>query len=335
MSPDTSNSICWVISDGAAGNERQAAALAGALQLGPRVVRLQLGPPWGWLSPHLTWRAQSAVRDESGTPITAPWPDIAIGCGRKAALLTRCLRTWSKGHCFTVQILDPRTRTDLFDVVVAPRHDHLSGANVIETLGALNPINETWLENGRSEFPRIGELPSPRTGVLIGASNNAVTLDEDYFTALMASLGMLHTQHGGSFLVSTSRRTPIDRIALLRSRFSQWPGIFWAGPEDGENLYAGILGWADRIIVSADSVNMISEACATGKPVHAFSYRPISGKLADFHEVLSGEGHLSPADAETPTIPVPLRELDSVATQVCARWRDRLLSPSPAGRGLG
>ena len=40
----------------------------------------------------------------------------------------------------------------------------------------------------------------------------------------------------------------------------------WADARDGANPYAGMLGWADRIVCSSDSVNMLSEACATRAP---------------------------------------------------------------------
>ncbi len=323
MSPDLANLSCWVISDGGAGNHRQVMALAGALELAPRVIDLRLRQPWDALAPHLCLAARRAMQDRNQQPIAPPWPDIAIGCGRRAALLTRCLRAWSARRCFTVQILDPRISAAHFDVVVAPRHDRLSGANVIETLGALNPIDDAWLEQGRNRFASFDALPTPRTAVLIGASNAAVTLDDGWFEALLGALARQHALDGGSFLVSTSRRTPIRRIEYLRKQFSRWPGVFWAGPEDGENAYAGVLAWADRIIVSADSVNMVSEACATGKPVHAFSVDPVHGKLADFHDALRKGGHLVPLQTGAGTAPPPLRELAAVAERIRAIWRSR------------
>lgn len=310
-----------MISDGAAGNERQALALANALGLEPRVLQLRLRHPWDWFSPHLTWGASAAMCDESGSPIQAPWPEIAIGCGRKAALLTRCLGTWSKGSCFTVQILDPRTRPDHFDVVVTPRHDRLSGQNVIETLGALNLVDDEWLENGRDRFTCLGALPGPRTGVLIGASTDAASLDDRYFSRLLAMLAEQHAQHGGSFLVSTSRRTPPERASQLRSEFSRWPGLFWGGPEDGENPYAGILAWSDRLIVSPDSVNMVSEACATGKPVTAFASENLTGKLSAFHQSLKAGGFLADDMSDQPG--GVLRETADVAAQIRARLTQR------------
>jgi uncharacterized protein len=320
LSSDITNTCCWVISDGAAGNARQATALAGALGLVARVIDLQLGHPWDWLAPRLTLASGYRMQDRNGLPIAAPWPDIAIGCGRRAALLTRCLRGWSAGHCFTVQILDPRIPTSNFNVVVAPQHDHLLADNVISTRGALNPVDDAWLASARREFERLARLPAPRTAVLVGASHAALDLDDAYFEALSRALHERHSGHGGSFMVSTSRRTPRDRVRILREQFSQMPGVFWGGPEDGENPYAGFLAWADRIIVTADSVNMISEACATGKPVHAFAPQMPSGKLGDFQRSLIDSGHLSAIDDESGAATEPLRESTRVAEIILARW---------------
>ena len=321
MSSDLSNPSCWVISDGAAGNERQAEALAHALGLNPRVIRLCLRHPWDWLAPRLRLAARHAMHDSYGLPIAPPWPDIAIGCGRRAALLTRCLREWSAGRCFSVQILDPRIAPDQFDAVVVPQHDRLHGTNVIETLGSLNAIDDAWLEQGRAQFPSLANLPRPRTAVLIGASTSAVKLDDAWFEALLQALEQRQRAEGGSFLVTTSRRTPAQRVAHLRRSFSRWPGIFWAASDAGENPYPGLLAWADRIIVSPDSVNMICEACATGKPVHAFAAQALGGKLSALHEALARSGHLSPLHSSAHEPATPLREMSGVIRQIHLLWR--------------
>lgn len=312
---------CWVISDGAAGNEAQALALARALGFSPRILSLQVSHPWDWFAPRLRMAARHGMQDRNGGSIVAPWPSIAIGCGRRAALLTRCLREWSKQQCFTVQILDPRIAPANFEVVIAPRHDQLNGDNVIETLGGLNAIDDAWLADGRTKFASFEQLPAPRSAVLIGASNASIALDDAYFEEIFATLERLHAQRSGSFLVSTSRRTPQDAIEMLRKKFSRWPGIFWSSADDGENPYAGILGWADRVIVSGDSVNMISEACASGKPVHAFAPLPATGKLGGFHRTLRDNGYLTSIDALADTgSSKPLRETMDVADQLRARW---------------
>ena len=120
---ETNTPECWAISDGAAGNDRQATALAQALGAPMRVVHVRVRQPWDALAPRLVIGARAAIRDADDAALAPPWPAIAIGCGRRAALVTRALRGWSAGRSFTVQILDPRIGPEAFDVVIAPQHD--------------------------------------------------------------------------------------------------------------------------------------------------------------------------------------------------------------------
>jgi mitochondrial fission protein ELM1 len=323
-SPTPSNRRCWTISDGTAGNERQALALARALGLAPRVLRIDLRQPWNALAPRLTIGA--AIRDQEGAPLAPPWPHIAIGCGRRAALVTRMLRGWSGGRTFTVQILDPRIEAAAFDVVIAPQHDHVTGTNALYSIGALNAVDHDWLAAGRTRFANFAALPVPRTAVLIGGSNRAQRLDEAYFDALLERLCARHAADGGSFLISVSRRTRVATTSLLRTRFAKFPGVFFDGSADSENPYAGYLAWADRLVVTPDSVNMLSEAAATGKPVYTFALRPISGKLAAFHAELIASGHLRRLDDATHRPqPAPLAETAAIAELVYERWRAQRL----------
>lgn len=322
-SPASSDPSCWAISDGAAGNERQALALARALGLAPRVLRIDLRQPWAAFAPRLTLGAGGAIRDRAGAPLAPPWPAIAIGCGRRAALATRMLRGWSGGQTFTVQILDPRIDAAAFDVVIAPQHDRVRGSNVLHSIGALNAVDRDWLAAGRRRFAELATLQAPRTAVLIGGSNRAQRLETRYFDALLERLAARHATDGGSFLVSVSRRTPDAITARLRAAFAKFPGVFWDGG-DSDNPYAGFLAWADRIVVTPDSVNMLSEVAATGKPLYTFAPRPIAGKLARFHQELIASGYLRRLDDATHRPqPEPLAETAAIAELVYDRWRSQ------------
>src|SRR5690606_30744735 len=106
-------------------------------------------------------------------------------------------------------------------------------------------------------------------------------------------LAAAHARDGGSFLATCSRRTPEALAQRLRDAFRRWPGVFWANGLDGINPYAGLLGWADRIIVTADSSNLLAEACAVGVPVyvHAPSVPGLSGKRRRLVDRLVANGH--------------------------------------------
>ncbi|TAN00300.1 MAG: nucleoside-diphosphate sugar epimerase [Rhodanobacteraceae bacterium] len=308
----------WVISDGAAGNERQALALASALGVPARVMTLPLRAPWAWFAPCRFPGGRLALAPRERAGFEAPWPDIAIGCGRSAALLTRLLRGLSRGDCYSVQILDPRIDPRHWDAVVAPAHDRLEGANVLTTLGSLNPVDAVWLESGREAFPDFETLPRPRVAVLVGGPRRGIEFGDALSRKLVETVRA--AVQGGSVLATTSRRTPPAFTATLRDALADCPGLFWDGV--GTNPYPGLLGWADRIVVTPDSVNMLSEACATGVPVHTTSGAPLPGKIARFHAALRERGLLTEV-GETRAAIAPLRETQAVAAKLRTRMAAR------------
>lgn len=324
---------CWAISDGAAGNERQVLALARALGHIPRILRVSLRAPWSTLAPRLTIGARSAIGLLDGADIAPPWPSFALGCGRRAALLTRLLRDWSNGQTTTIQILDPRISSSHFDHVITPQHDTMPGDNVIRTIGALNPIDDEWLAESRAEHAYLAKFTGPRRGVLIGASNRAQRIDATYCMGLIEHCRAMHANEGGSFLVTVSRRTSPQVSSVLRTAYGALPGMFWSGPQDGANPYAGILAWSDRLIVTPDSVNMLSEACATGRPVWTYSPERIVGKLARLHAQLIDSGHLRALGDTQPRPGVaPLRETAAVAQLIRSRRQSAQIKAPCADR---
>ncbi|HZX72613.1 MAG TPA: mitochondrial fission ELM1 family protein [Rhodanobacter sp.] len=322
---------CWVITDEAAGNQRQALALAEHLGMPSRHLVLEPRAPWSWLAPRLILGGQLALSRSQRTWFAPPWPTVAIGCGRAAALFTRMLRPLSAGHCHTVQILDPRLDPGLWDTVIAPRHDGLEGANVLRPLGSLNPVDEQWLADGRDACSHFDELPQPRVGVLLGGPRRGIALDAAYARDLGVRLLERQRAEGGSLLVLASRRTPAALTGILRPMLGAVPGLLWAGREDGPNPYPGVLGWADRLVVTPDSVNMLSEACAVGCPVLTLVGAPLPEKMLRFHQTLRDAGLLHNIDTVTFAAQTPLRETMRIAALVRARIGAPLGAVAAAG----
>lgn len=310
----------WLITDGNAGNERQAQALASAMGLDARELHIALRPPWSWFAPRAFPGAWDALPAELRAASEQDPPAIVIGCGRSAALATALLR--ARTRAFAVQILDPRVDARRWDLVITPAHDRLRGDNVLNTIGALNSITPARLAAAALATPGLAQLPAPRTAVLIGGTTRAQRIDAGWIASLADRLGDWHAQRGGSFLVSTSRRTAPETVAAARSAFAAWPGAFWSGPEDGDNPYLAFLAHANAIVVSPDSVNQLSEASATGKPVYTHAPRPVHGKLVAFLRELVDSGHVRPLRSEPGAYePRALRETDAVAEEVWRRWR--------------
>jgi mitochondrial fission protein ELM1 len=307
----------WTLTDGHAGNRRQADALAAALDCGPAQDWL-LEPrlPWNMLAPRSFAGADHAFGAAFARALAQP-PTLAIGCGRQAALATRLLH--ERGGK-VVQILDPRIDTRYWDLVVAPEHDRLTGGNVITLLGSLNPVDEAWLARAREAFAVFAELPQPRTAVLLGGSSSHARFDRSAFEVLASKLEVALAREGGSVLITTSRRTPADLIAALRHRYVEAPGVVWCGEADGINPYQGLLAWADRIVCSPDSVNMVSEACATEAPVFVFDPTRVSGRPRRFLDSLLAHGRIRAMDTQLAPFEVePLRETSRVAALVRER----------------
>lgn len=310
---------CWAITDPAAGNQRQALALAERLGLPVRHLVLQPRAPWAWFAPRLAWAAPLALGRADRLRFAPPWPRVAVGCGRAAALFTRALRRLSAGRCHTVQILDPRLDPAHWDTVIAPRHDELAGPNVLSPLGSLNPIDADWLDDARDAWQHLAQWPAPRIGVLLGGPRRGVALDAAWAEGAIAGLRARQERDGGSLLVLASRRTPAALVAAFDAGLGDLPGLRWRGAADDPNPYPGVLAWADRLVVSPESVNMLSEACAVGCAVHTFAPGPLPARLARFHRALRESRRLHDLDGDAPPHQPPLRETERIAAIVRSR----------------
>ena len=309
----------WSISDGRAGNARQADALAAALGGAGRSLVLAPRAPWRWLAPRALPGSGAAFGPDFARALDRP-PALAVGCGRQAALATRLLG--ARG-ARTVQILDPRIDARHWDLLVVPEHDRRSGANVIALLGSLNPVDDAWLEQARRDFAALAALPMPRTALLLGGPTAHASYDDARLRALCGELAARAAAESGSVLATVSRRTPPAMVDLVHDALARTPGMVWRGARDGANAYPGLLAWADRIVCSPDSVNMVSEACATRVPVEVFDIGRSDGRPRRFLDALLARGRIhAPGPDPAGDGPVePLRETARVAQAVRERLK--------------
>ncbi len=275
-------STCWVVSEGLAGTENQCIGVAQALGVPYEIKRVALRQPWRALSPYLgleqSWSFEPAL--------AAPWPELVIAAGRKSIAASRYIKRVSKGACFTAQIQDPRINASHFDLVAVPEHDPLRGKNVLVTKASPNKVTHDALNAAKDSFPFLGQLGSPRIAVLIGGSSSAYHMTHEVTRKLADDLSKAQ----GALMVTCSRRTGEMNEALLRGRLAHAPNFFWDG--SGVNPYMAMLGWADYILVTADSASMISDACTTGKPVYMIDLPGGSKRIAVLHENLISYGAL-------------------------------------------
>ena len=286
-----SQPLVWVLHDGKPGMASQALGLAEATGFPFVEKQLAVPPPWAWLPPQLWLAPLRAVRAEGG-PLAPPWPDLVIGCGRLSAMPALAIRRASAGHTFAAQVQDPRVGRDEFDLLFVPEHDRLRGRNVFVTRGAIHRVTAARLAAARRRFAGLARLPRPILGVLIGGANRSYRLGLDRLAAIAGSIAEILRSEGGSALVTPSRRTGQAGVALLRDRLAGLPVGIWDGA--GDNPYYAYLAYADALFVTADSVSMISEAAATGKPVHIVELEGGDAKFARFHAAMREAGITRP-----------------------------------------
>lgn len=262
----------WVITEGMAGTENPCVAVAEALGMPSSTIRLSLIQPWKTLSPYLSHEQGFTFRPA----LSPPWPKILITSGRKSLAAARYIKRKSGGQTLTVHIQDPRIRAPFLDLIAVPAHDQRRGENVIVTDGAPCRITKSTLEKACAEFPHLQTLPGPRIAVLIGGKSHTHDLPPETMRQIATGLSGLN----GGLMITTSRRTGNENIQILKETLKGKPAEIFTG--DGKNPYLGFLAWADMILVTSDSVSMISDACTTGTPVYAI---PLPGGSAKFNRL--------------------------------------------------
>jgi mitochondrial fission protein ELM1 len=312
----------WAVSDGRAGIEGQTTGLAEAVaRLRPAEVSVKR-VDWRGGVGRLPWQMHvlPSLTLAPGSGLAPPWPDLWIAAGRATLALSVGVRRWSRGRTFVVQVQDPRIDPARFDLVIPPRHDGLTGPNVVPITGSPHGITPEKLAEARARFAdRLGPLAGPRVAVLIGGNSKAYELTSDRASVLAREIAQAVTETGGSLMLTFSRRTPMAARTLMTARLRDLPGMIW--DESGENPYFAFLAYADHILVTEDSTNMATQAAATGKPVHLLTLDGGGAKFRRLHDELEGLGVARPFSGwlEDWTYP-PLAETERAAAEALHRY---------------
>jgi uncharacterized protein len=283
--------LAWVLHDGKAGMRSQALGLAEATGFQLTEITLDIRPPWSVLPPQL-WLLPHYALSGCRAQLVPPWPDLVIGCGRNTVIPALAIRRLSGGRPFLAQIQDPRLRRSEFDLLIVPEHDRLRGPRVIVSRGAMHRVTPARLAAEQRRFPRLAAMPRPILAVLLGGRNKSYRLTPGRLGEIADAIAAVLRERGGSALVTPSRRTGRDGLKLLQDRLAGLPAAIWDGA--GDNPYFAYLALADAFMVTADSVSMISEAAATGKPVHILELDGGNAKFARFHQLMQQAGIARP-----------------------------------------
>jgi hypothetical protein len=302
----------WILSEGYAGLQAQALGLAEAAGLRPDLRVLAPRAPWKWLAAALWPKPLAAVPEA----VRAPLPELVIGCGGMAAAVGAALRQRGRP---VVQVQHPRMDPGRFDLIVVNRHDELSGPNVVVTRTALHRATPARVSAAADQWrARFAHLRRPLVAVLIGGSNGRFRLDVAAARGLAGQLAEMMCRDEVSLVVTPSRRTDPAAMRVLAEALVPLGAWVWDGC--GANPYFAMLGLADAIVVTIDSVSMVSEAVATSAPVLLAKLPGRSRRNALFAEGLLRDGRVREFAGRLEMWPVqPLDDTPVAAAEMCRR----------------
>ncbi len=261
----------WLLMGHKTGDNSQTLALAEALK-------------WPYVAKHLVYRKSelltnillgptlAGIYQDQSTPLISPWPDLIITAGRRNEPVARWIKKHSGAHSRIVHIGRPWARLNNFDLVITtPQYQLPQAPNILHNSLPLHRITELRLNEAANTWrPKLAHLPRPYTTVLIGGNSGPFTLNPLKMEILAQRIDKMAQATGGSLLITTSARTPDSSIEILKTTI-QSPAYLHLWPSQAtENPYFAFLALASDIVVTGDSISMLTEACMTRKPLYIF-----------------------------------------------------------------
>jgi len=206
--------------------------------------------------------------------------DVVISCGSSLAAVN--LYTAYKNKARKVVLMKPSLISlDRFDLAIIPEHDRVKPQdNIVFTKITPSLIDPEYLRNQAEILSMNYELRTmnysgPIIGVLIGGDSPKYEITSKLIKDIVFQLKQVAQNINAQILITTSRRTSPEAVRVLKDELASFPRcklLVIANENNIPEAVGGILGLSDIIVVSAESISMISEALASQK--HVLAFRP-------------------------------------------------------------
>ena len=262
----------WLLVGDKLGDNAQAFALADALGWPYEVRQVFPKPEWVLGKPRFEPGLHHLDLERSAR-LEPPWPDIALTIGRRPSMAALWVQDQSGGRTRVVLIGRPKRWIERFALVVVPGQFQVPDrGNVVHlALPLMRADREAVSAAAKAWRQRLQDLPRPLTAVLVGGETKPYRFDADVAATLLERLRELRRRDGGTLYLTTSRRTRPDVVGALARGLPEGAVLYRWEPGGGENPYLGLLGLADRFVVTGDSVSMMVEVASLGKPLAIFA----------------------------------------------------------------
>ena len=260
----------WILTTHRKGDNAQLEKLAAELgwncETKPLRFRLLNHIPNYVLGPSLL-----GVTPESAANLkSAEWPDYVLSSGRRAAPVARWIKQASAGKTRLIHIGRPWCALKHFDLVVTtPQYQLPLRNNVIQNCLPFNSISNDHLRTNEVDLlPQLSSCPGPYISVVIGGPSRPYIINQAVMKKMAQAVDELAKKNNQSVLICTSPRTPKHALAWFRAELRSRNIAFEWKSGQAESPYLGCLSLADSVIVTGDSVSMISEICKLKKQVY-------------------------------------------------------------------
>lgn len=309
-----------ILSDGKTGHLRQSEALAGIaaqewLARGIRTrtdtVEVRFKSPFAAKFSLLTnivsgrhicrgclWCLRRVLEPEAYRELIKNKYDAVISCGSSVAAANYLISRENNSR--SLVIMKPwMAALDRFDLVVMPGHDRPpSRRNVVRTEGALNLITDSYLREQAMALESASGLKPGEMyfGLLAGGDAKSFILSPEAVTLASEGLTLAAQGAGARILATSSRRSSVEIEKRLKQSLagnSLCAFLVIAGEKNYPFAVGGILGLCRVVVVSPESISMVSEAASSGAHVIVFNSPGLSRKHSLFLETLAGKKIIS------------------------------------------
>jgi len=190
--------------------------------------------------------------------------NIVISCGRKSVIPSIFLKKKYRNKIVNIHIQDPKVSLKNFDFIVVPEHDNLVGENVLQSKGAIHYLQENELEKSKNYLK--SEIKKEKLVTLImGGPNKYYDYNDEDIDKIFKKIKENFINNGYQLVFIPSMRTPQIIIDKAKNYYNENQIIITSVDK---NAYLSSLKLSDHIVVTCDSISMISEAAITGKPIY-------------------------------------------------------------------
>ncbi len=273
--PDSNTHIpqLWALTGQKAGDNNQVLALAEALQWPFSIKQMRYRPTE--LFTNVTLKSTLAgIHKNSSSPLSEPWPDIVISSGRRSEPVAQWIKQQSGNKTRLIHLGRPWAALAKFDLIITtPQYQIPAAPNVLVIDTVLHRITEKRLKEAERDWrPVLSQHAKPYLAVLVGGSSGAYDFDESAARKLADKIDTLASSMAATVLISTSARTPQAASNVLEQSIQSPNYFFRWSTEQTDNPYLAFLSVADALVVTGESVSMLTEACVTGKPVYIYDF---------------------------------------------------------------